>query len=208
MMTTEFIWLYASASSSLRSRLQPAAQWSPQSPLMVWAACRFPVSHCHWEALVFTALQSGSESREAGGTGTSKVGLAMCKAARLLFLERLPLWRRGEVFPWDLVLRWAPQLLEGSGEGSEFTVELPSGQGWAVWGFPWGQEADRSGERAADSRRPLVPCVHWRRRRRGKKVMSYITSALRNQRLSKSKLVWSRRFHAVEITKRSSFKNV
>lgn len=102
------------------------------------------------------AVGLGPASGEVGDTGMSKAGLGMCKAARLLFFERLLVWRGGELEAWR-----GPQLVESSGEGSGWGAGPASGQAWAGWGFPWGQEVDSSGERVADSSRPLVPCVHW-----------------------------------------------
>lgn len=123
-----------------------------------------PVSQCKGEKLAPLwplAVELGPASGEVGDTGTSKAGLGICKAACLLFFDRLLAWRGGEVSPWELAVWRTPQLVESSGEGSKFTAGLLSGQVWAVWGFPWGHEAERSGERVADSSRPLVPCVHW-----------------------------------------------
>ena len=72
------------------------------------------------------------------------------------------MWCEGEVSPWEPAAVWrAPQPVERAGEGSEFTAALLSGRVWAVGGFPWWHEEDRSGGRVADSSRPLVPCVHW-----------------------------------------------
>lgn len=107
-------------------------------------------------------------SGEVGETGMSKAVLGICKAARLLFFEQALVWREGEASPWELAAWRAPQPMESSGEGSEFTAGLLSGQVWAVWGFPWGHEVDRSGGRVADSSRPLVPCVHWGGTRKGR----------------------------------------
>lgn len=110
-----------------------------------------------WEKVSQCKGTKLAASGEVGDTGTSKAGLGICKATRLLFFERVLAWRDGE-----LSAAWrAPQLMESSGEGSEFTAGLLSGQVWAVWGFPWGHEVDRRGGRVADSSRPLVPCVHW-----------------------------------------------
>lgn len=143
--------------------------------------CVFPlekaviqVSQCEGdklEPLWPLALELGPASGEVGETGTSKAGLGICKAARLLFFARLLVWRGGEVLPWELAVCRGPQLVESSGDGSEFTAGLLSGQVWTVC-FPWGHDVERSGERVADSSRPLVPCVHWkgtRKRRRGEK---------------------------------------
>lgn len=106
------------------------------------------------------ALESGAASGEVGETGTSNAGLGICRASRLHFFERALVWRGREVSPWELDV-WLPlQPLENSDVGSEFNAGLVSGQEWAFWGFPWGHEVDRSGESAADSSRPLVPCVH------------------------------------------------
>lgn len=74
------------------------------------------------------ALELGPASGEVGVAGTSKAGLGLCKAARLLFFDRVLVGRGGEVSPWELVVWRAPQLVESSGEGSEITVGLLSGQ--------------------------------------------------------------------------------
>lgn len=129
------------------------------------------VSQCKGEKMAPLwplALELEPASRVEGETGSSKAGLGICKAARLLFFDRLLACRGGEASPWELAVWRAPQFMESSCEGSGFTAGLLSGQVWAVWGFPWGHEVDRSGERVADSSRPLVPCVHWGGMRKGR----------------------------------------
>lgn len=113
------------------------------------------------------SLELGPVFEEVGDTGTSKVGLGICKAACLLFLEPVLVWRGEEVSPVELAAWRTPQLPESSGEGS--VAGLLSGQVGPVWGFPWGHDVDRSGERVADSSRPLVPCVHWGSARKGRR---------------------------------------
>lgn len=131
------------------------------------------VSQCRGEKtapLWPLSLEPEADSRAEWETGSSKAGLGICKAARLLFFDRVLACRCGEASLWEAAVWRPPQLVEGSCEGSEFTAGLLSVQVRAVWGFPCGHEVDRSGERVADSSRPLVPCVHcWgTRKRRGR----------------------------------------
>lgn len=74
------------------------------------------------------ALQLEPVSRAGGETGSWKAGLGICKAACLLFLDRLLVRRGGESSPWVLAVWRAPQFVESSRERSEFTVGLLSGQ--------------------------------------------------------------------------------
>lgn len=74
------------------------------------------------------ALELEPASRAGGETGSWKAGLGICKAACLLFLDRLLVRRGGEASPWVLAVWRAPHFLESSCERSEFTVGLLSGQ--------------------------------------------------------------------------------